>query len=101
MTITAKFNSKCPICGKQIQAGSKVQWQPGQKATCINCTESAGTPAQSNTTTDNWLSKDHCGCCGCKLEKDYKNCISGQDIFNKSKTVSLHCPTCNSIVTYK
>jgi len=51
MTITAKFNSKCPICGKQIHAGSKVNWEPGQKAKCVSCTESAGTPAQSNNNT--------------------------------------------------
>ena len=49
MTITAKFNSKCPICGKSILAGSKVNWEPGQKAKCTSCTESTTQSNNSNT----------------------------------------------------
>lgn len=37
MTITAKFNSICPKCKQQINAGEKVYWQKGKKAKHIEC----------------------------------------------------------------
>jgi len=37
MTITAKFNSTCPVCGKKIKAGEQVEWQKGQKAKHLHC----------------------------------------------------------------
>jgi len=37
MIIKAKFNSKCPVCGKEIQIGQEVSWNPGSKATCHSC----------------------------------------------------------------
>ena len=37
MTITSKFNSKCPNCQGFIEAGEKVEWTPGSKATHIVC----------------------------------------------------------------
>jgi uncharacterized protein DUF6011 len=37
MTITAKFASTCPRCRTPIEAGDKVDWERGQKATHVNC----------------------------------------------------------------
>jgi len=41
MIIKAKFNSKCPVCGKEIQIGQEVSWNPGSKATCPECQNKA------------------------------------------------------------
>ena len=37
MTITARFASTCPRCGKRITIGDQVEWQRGQKATHVSC----------------------------------------------------------------
>jgi hypothetical protein len=37
MTITAKFTSRCPVCGGQIQPGDRVEWQRGEKARHLKC----------------------------------------------------------------
>lgn len=39
MIIKAKFNSICPKCGGYINAGSKINWERGQKATHVTCPE--------------------------------------------------------------
>lgn len=50
MIITAKYNSTCPKCGRYIDAGEKVEWRPGTKATHIECNEADSTKpvAKSN-----------------------------------------------------
>lgn len=37
MTITAKFASVCPSCGKPIKPGQQVEWERGQKARHTDC----------------------------------------------------------------
>lgn len=37
MIIVAKYNSSCPKCGTFIDAGTKVEWSKGQKATHVTC----------------------------------------------------------------
>lgn len=40
LIITAKFASKCPICGYKMELGSSVKWDPAQKkAWHIKCPE--------------------------------------------------------------
>lgn len=39
MTITAKFNSTCPVCRGQILAGDPVEWEPGEKAVHVACVD--------------------------------------------------------------
>jgi len=46
-TITAKFASKCPLCGHQIQASTLVIWKPGEKARHVDC--GSATPTTSTT----------------------------------------------------
>jgi len=45
MVIEAKFKSTCPKCNRPIFAGDKVSWSKGQKAICLECSDSgsAGT----------------------------------------------------------
>lgn len=38
MTITAKFSSFCPRCHQRIEAGERVEWNPGEKARHASCT---------------------------------------------------------------
>ena len=37
MTITARFDSVCPTCGAGIEAGTRVEWTRGVKATHETC----------------------------------------------------------------
>ncbi len=37
MTINARFQSKCSVCGQPISVGQKVNWEPGKKATHVAC----------------------------------------------------------------
>jgi hypothetical protein len=37
MNITAKFESRCPKCGKTIFAGSQVSWERGKPAAHVEC----------------------------------------------------------------
>jgi len=37
MIIKAKFNSKCAVCSKELKVGQEVSWNPGSKATCLEC----------------------------------------------------------------
>ena len=37
MTITAKFASTCQACNLPITVGQRVTWNPGQKASHVNC----------------------------------------------------------------
>jgi hypothetical protein len=39
MTITAKFESRCPKCGELIIPGSKVNWERGRPASHVACPE--------------------------------------------------------------
>lgn len=41
MQITAKFSSICPCCNQPLEAGSKVEWQKGQRARHIACQPNA------------------------------------------------------------
>jgi hypothetical protein len=38
MTITAKFQSTCPVCQEAIRKGEQVSWSKGQKAQHLGCT---------------------------------------------------------------
>jgi DNA helicase-2/ATP-dependent DNA helicase PcrA len=40
MRIKAKFSSRCPECGKQIEVGDWVEWVKGGKATHTECAKS-------------------------------------------------------------
>jgi hypothetical protein len=37
MKITAKFNSKCPVCKGRITRGTRVEWTKGSKARHLDC----------------------------------------------------------------
>jgi hypothetical protein len=37
MTITARFDSKCPTCSAWIHAGDRVEWTKGSKARHADC----------------------------------------------------------------
>jgi uncharacterized protein DUF6011 len=37
MTINARFESTCPLCGNRIAIGDQVNWERGQKATHLQC----------------------------------------------------------------
>ena len=37
MIITAKYDSKCPHCGNQIQIGQEIDWHKGAKAIHAEC----------------------------------------------------------------
>lgn len=45
--ITAKFSSFCPNCRTQIEAGSQVLWEPGSKATHVECPKVQAPVAQA------------------------------------------------------
>lgn len=45
MTITARFDSKCPACSRWIHAGDSVEWTKGSKARHTDC-EAASPEAQ-------------------------------------------------------
>lgn len=47
MVITAKFSSTCPACNHSISAGTKVEWNKGQKARHADCTAAASPPASA------------------------------------------------------
>ena len=42
MIISAKFNSRCTTCGKEIKVGNRVKWQPGKKG--VRCIHHTGAP---------------------------------------------------------
>jgi len=37
MIIKAKFASTCPVCGKTIEIGDEIEWEPGKKAIHLAC----------------------------------------------------------------
>jgi hypothetical protein len=45
MTITAKFSSTCPRCQEPIAPGTRVEWNPGEKARHTDCSPVAAVAA--------------------------------------------------------
>ena len=41
MTMTAKYNGKCRVCGKAIRAGEKIEWTKAGGARHLNCESSS------------------------------------------------------------
>ncbi len=41
MTITAKFQSRCPCCDRVINPGETIRWNKGEKARHIICDETS------------------------------------------------------------
>jgi len=37
MTITARYQTRCPSCGLMIQVGDDIEWERGQKAAHVSC----------------------------------------------------------------
>ena len=59
MVINAKFKSVCPKCNRPIYQGDRVVWNKGQKAICLECSDSgsAGTAQKMlNGRESAWLS---------------------------------------------
>jgi len=46
MTITAKYQSRCPCCGELILPGTHVEWVRGQKAKHPGCARKAASQGQ-------------------------------------------------------
>lgn len=61
MEITARFNSTCPVCGHQIQAGTTCEWKRGQKARHITCPEGAPARTGPKKTGQLWEECPQCG----------------------------------------
>jgi len=51
MIITARFSSTCPKCGQFIDAGSKVEWSKGSRATHVKCPTATSTPKPKAVST--------------------------------------------------
>jgi hypothetical protein len=67
MTITAKFASFCPTCGKTIKRGEKVEWTKGEKARHTTCgAPTPAAPAPSRGVAFDSRPCRRCGtyCCG-------------------------------------
>ena len=56
MTITAKYASECPTCGRRIAAGEQIEWSKGKPARHAACARvhSGGSfrPDRSRRTSD-------------------------------------------------
>ena len=82
MTITAKFASKCPVCRKGIDAGSRVEWNRGEKARHLGCEQTA--PATSAPAIFHYSSAGKPACGG-----------QGRSI---RSTASVDCPSCQRML---
>lgn len=47
MTITAKYEGTCEVCGKRILVGAQIEWQKGKKPRHTECAKTATEAAEA------------------------------------------------------